>query len=97
MSAPSAGTVNPLSIFTTRSGVPSCQPSVNFGNAGVFAGSPLAMPCFTQVLDRLEFVIGEAPGIFVGVGGGFGLPGRHNARRRDCGDELAVFGNIVVI
>ena len=47
-SGPPAGTSKPAGIFSTRSGVPRCQPSGNAGRAGIFAESPLAMPVDTQ-------------------------------------------------
>ncbi len=49
MSGPLAGTSNSCGISSTRSGVPSRQPVVNFGSAGIFDGSPCGIPSFTHV------------------------------------------------
>ena len=49
MSGPLAGTSNSAGISSTRSGVPSLQPVVNFGMAGIFERSPSGIPPFTHV------------------------------------------------
>ncbi len=50
-SSPEAGTGKASVIFTTRSGVPSCQPLGKDGGGGAFAGSPRGAPASIHALS----------------------------------------------
>ncbi len=63
-----------------------CSGAIAFGHAELDPG-----------LDGVEIGITEAARVFVRVGRGFGLPGRHDARGGNGGDQLAVLDDIGVV
>ena len=48
-------------------------------------------------LNRFQVSLTQPPPILVSIRRRFGLPGRHNARRRHCGNKLAMLSNIRVV
>ena len=47
-------------------------------------------------LDEFDFVVGDAAFVAIGIGGGLGFPGWHEAFGRYFGDGCALFGNVFV-
>ena len=77
-SLPSAGTVNASRMVRTRSGLPSCQPSVKRGCAGR-SRVPLDGSLVDPIPERVDVVRVEPPLPFEMTEFGVGLPRRHEA------------------
>ena len=76
--------------------MPNCQPGVNFGNSGIFLGSPSGMPACTHSWIVRILIVGQPAIIAKRAQLLDCVPWRHVSALGDARDQLAAFAHILI-